>query len=105
MRRWSLNPVPYPQAPLHVHYRGDEAFVVVEGELAVTRGSDVERLRAGEFVIVSAGTPHTFATVGDVPATVLVTMTPEIDALVRALHEVPLEERDAVWAGFHSAMI
>lgn len=31
---------------------------------------------------------HTFATVDDTPTTVLVAMTPEIDALVRELHRV-----------------
>jgi len=102
MRRWQLRPHPFPQAPLHVHHRGDEGFVVLEGELDVTLGSDVERLGAGEFVIVRAGTPHTFATVGDLGATVLVTMTPEIDELVRALHDVPPDERGPVWARFNS---
>jgi len=102
MRRWDLNPVPYPQAPLHVHDRGDEGFVVLTGELDVTLGSEVRRLTAGEFVVVSAGTPHTFATVGDLPTTVLVTMTPQIDALVRELHQVPEEERPLVWARHHS---
>jgi mannose-6-phosphate isomerase-like protein (cupin superfamily) len=103
MRRWHLQPVPYPQAPLHVHHRGDEGFVVLEGRIEVTRGSAVEQLSAGEFVVVSAGTPHTFATVADEPATVLVTMTPEIDELVRMLHEVPPEERDAVWGRYRSS--
>ena len=103
MRRWQLQPVPYPQAPLHVHHRGDEGFVVLAGRLEVTRGDEVVLLSAGEFAIVSAGTPHTFATVDDEPATVLVTMTPEIDELVHALHEVPPEERDAVWERYNSS--
>jgi hypothetical protein len=35
----------------------------------------------------------------------LVTMTPNIDALVRELHEVPEEERPLVWARHHSRMV
>ena len=105
MRRWDLTPHPHPQAPLHVHDRGDEGFVVLTGELDVTLGPDVRRLGVGEFVVVPAGTPHTFATVGELPTSVLVTMTPNIDALVRELHEVPEEERPLVWARHHSRML
>lgn len=97
--------MPYPQAPLHVHHRGDEGFVVLAGRLQVTRGDDVDLLSAGEFAVVGAGTPHTFATVDDEPVTVLVTMTPEIDELVRMLHEVAPEERDAVWVRHHSSRV
>jgi mannose-6-phosphate isomerase-like protein (cupin superfamily) len=102
MRRWTLTPVPYP---LHIHDRGDEGFVVLEGELDVTLGTEVRRLYAGQFVVVTAGTPHTFATVDDTPASVLVTMSPHIDALVRDLHEVSEEERPALWARYNSRLV
>ncbi|MFB9237870.1 cupin domain-containing protein [Plantactinospora siamensis] len=105
MRRWDLRPVPYPQAPPHIHDRGDEGFAVLDGLLDVTLGTEVRRLGSGEFLIVPAGTVHTFATVDDIPASVIVTMTPQIDALVRELHRVPDEERPAVWARYHSRMI
>ncbi len=52
--------------------------------LSMRLGTEVRRLSAGEFIVVPAGTIHTFATVNDAPASVLVTMTPQIDALVRA---------------------
>ena len=102
MRRWDLSPHPFPQAPRHVHDRGDEGFVVLSGKLDVTLGTDVRRLGAGEFAVVPAGTAHTFATVDDVAVSVLVTMTPQIDALVRELHQVPEEERPLVWARHNS---
>ncbi len=105
MRRRDLKPYPEPQAPLHFHDRGDEGFVVLAGELDVTLGPEVRRLGPGEFVVVPAGTVHTFATVGELPTSVLVTMTPNIDALVRELHEVPEEERPLVWARHHSRMV
>jgi quercetin dioxygenase-like cupin family protein len=78
---------------------------VLQGELDVTLGDTIQRLTAGEFVIVRAGTIHTFATVGDTSASVLVTMTPEIDALIRELHQVPTEQREAVWGRFNSALV
>jgi mannose-6-phosphate isomerase-like protein (cupin superfamily) len=105
MRRWNLDPYPFPQAPLHVHDAGEEGFVVVRGELDVTLGSEVTRLGPGEFVVVPAGTPHTFATVDETPASVVVTMTPEIDALIRELHVVPDEERRFVWDRYRSRLV
>ncbi len=104
MRRWDLSPVPYPQAPLHIHDRGDEAFAVLSGELDVTLGTEVTRLHPGEFVVVPAGTAHTFATVDDLPVSVLVTMAPHIDELIQELHRVPDEERDTVWARYDSRL-
>jgi quercetin dioxygenase-like cupin family protein len=105
MRRWDLQPYPFPQAPLHTHERGDEGFVVLHGLLDVTVGSEVQRLHAGEFALVEAGMPHTFATVDDTPTSVLVAMTPDVDALVRELHQVSEEDRPLVWARHHSRVI
>ena len=105
MRRWDLKHYPYAQAPLHVHERGDEAFVVLSGSLDVTVESVVRRLGVGEFVMIEAGTPHTFATVDDTPTSVLVAMTPHVDALVRELHDVPEADRTSVWARYHSRVL
>ncbi|MCW2794434.1 MAG: hypothetical protein JWO76_3532 [Nocardioides sp.] len=105
VRRWDLTPYPFPQAPLHVHRSGDEAFAVLTGELDVTLGPEVRRLGAGEFVVVPAGTAHTFATVDDAPASILVTMSPQIDALVRELHQVPEDERLLVWERYDSSPV
>ena len=105
LRRWDLDPCPGDQAPLHVHRSGDEGFVVVEGRLDVVLGTQRHRLESGEFIVVPAGTPHTFATVGDEPVSLVVSMTPDIDELVRMLHTVPAEEMAAVWARFDSAVV
>jgi quercetin dioxygenase-like cupin family protein len=105
MRRWDLQPYPFPQAPLHVHDRGDEAFVVLTGLLDVTLGSEVRRLSSGEFALIEAGTHHTFATVDDTPTSVLVAMTPDVDALIHELHQVSEEERPLVWARHNSRVL
>jgi quercetin dioxygenase-like cupin family protein len=105
IRRWDLRPHPFPQAPLHVHDQGDEAFAVLTGALEVTVGQGSTRLAAGEFVVVPAGTAHTFATVGETPASILVTMSPNIDALVRELHQVPEDLRPQVWERHHSRLV
>jgi quercetin dioxygenase-like cupin family protein len=105
MRRWDLQHYPFPQAPLHVHEGGDEAFVVLTGWLDVTLDSEVRRLGPGEFALIEAGTPHTFATVDDTLTSVLVAMTPDVDALVRELHQVPEDERPLVWARHNSRVM
>jgi quercetin dioxygenase-like cupin family protein len=105
VRRWDLTPYPFPQAPLHVHDQGDEAFAVLTGALDVTLGDETRRLLPGEFVVVGAGTVHTFATVDERPTSVLVTMSPHIDALVHELHEVPEDQRPLVWARHHSRTV
>jgi quercetin dioxygenase-like cupin family protein len=105
LRRWDLDPYPGDQAPLHVHRSGDEGFVVLSGLLDVLVDKQRHRLGSGEFIVVPAGTPHTFATVGDEPVSLVVSMTPDIDELVRMLHTVPPEEMPAVWARFDSTVV
>lgn len=102
IREWNLAPYPGDQAPPHVHHRGDEAFFVLEGELDVRDGDERHRLSAGEWRTIEAGSIHTFATVGDAGARVLVVMTPEIDTLVTALHEGGVDA--GVWARHHSSL-
>jgi len=105
IREWNLAPYPGDQAPLHVHHHGDEGFIVLEGRLAVQDAGTRHVLGAGQLHIVRAGTPHTFATVDDEGVRVLCVMTPEIDRLVRRLHEPGIENIDAVWAEHRSALV
>ena len=105
LREWSLEPYPGDQAPLHIHHRGDEAFYVLDGCLEVQDGHRRLTLQTGELHIVSAGSPHTFATVGESPARVLVVMTPEIDRLVERIHSDDVQDMTALWAEHHSSLI
>ncbi len=74
-------------------------FVIREWNLRPCRG-DQARLH-----VVRAGSAHTFATVGDEGARVLCVMTPEIDALVRRLHDPDVEDLAAVWTDHHSSLV
>jgi mannose-6-phosphate isomerase-like protein (cupin superfamily) len=103
IREWNLEPYPGDMAPLHVHHRGDEAFIVLEGRLAVQDAGVRHVLEVGELHVVQAGSAHTFATVGGEGARVLCVMTPEIDALIQRLHE-PGVDLSAVWAQHHSSL-
>jgi transposase/quercetin dioxygenase-like cupin family protein len=62
--------------PPHVHYREDETFYVIEGEMEFLLGDDTVRAVAGSFVHVPKGTMHTFKNVGMTLARFLVTVVP-----------------------------
>src|SRR5262245_44738289 len=47
-------------APLHVHFRDDEAWYVLEGTLRVRVGEDEVEAHAGSAVFVPRGTAHTY---------------------------------------------
>lgn len=53
-------------------------------------GEERSVVPAGTLVVIPSGTSHTFATVGDAGARILVVMTPEVAALVDALHRTDL---------------
>lgn len=47
---------------LHIHPRGPESFLVLEGEYHVTCGDTRTRLGPGQSAAVPAGTPHRYVT-------------------------------------------
>jgi len=79
-------------APLHVHFRDDEAWYVLEGTLRVRVGDDEVEARAGSAVLVPRGTPHSYWNPDSKPARYLLTMTPNIYSLIQELHQ--LKERN-----------
>jgi quercetin dioxygenase-like cupin family protein len=106
IRRWELAHYDGFQAPPHVHERGDEAFCVLRGRLRVLIGDAWTELGPGEHATVAAGTAHTFATADPSGADVLAVMTPEIDALVAALHTATTDtERAALWKRHHAHLV
>jgi len=51
---------------LHTHPY-PEIFITLEGEALMTHGDEQQVVRAGDIVIVPAGTPHKFVSLGEVP--------------------------------------
>ena len=79
---------------------------MLSGALEVLVGDQRRVLEAGDYVVVPAGTRHTFATAGDVPTSVLAVMTPEVAALVEGLHLAESDqERQALWARHGSTVV
>jgi quercetin dioxygenase-like cupin family protein len=62
--------------PLHIHHREDEAFFVLEGEMAFTLGDRRIVARPGAFVQGPRGLPHRFKNESSAPARLLVYVTP-----------------------------
>jgi quercetin dioxygenase-like cupin family protein len=62
--------------PLHVHHREDETFWVLEGEITFRCGAESYQVRAGGYVFLPRGVPHTFRVDGDAPARMLTLLTP-----------------------------
>lgn len=82
-----------PIAPLHVHWKDDEAWYVLEGTLRVRVGENEVEAHAGAGVFVPRGTPHTYWNPDARPVRYLLIMTPNIYHLIQELHT--LKERNA----------
>ncbi|MGH7610239.1 MAG: cupin domain-containing protein [Candidatus Dormibacteria bacterium] len=63
--------------PPHVHREHDEMFIVTEGKLRFTSGTDTVDVEAGSCVAVPAGTPHAFFNPFGEPGKFLCTVTPD----------------------------
>ena len=67
---------PGDRVPLHIHTREDEAFLVLEGEIELTVGDAVHRLRPGSVVFGPRGIAHSFCNPCTVTSRMLVMTTP-----------------------------
>jgi mannose-6-phosphate isomerase-like protein (cupin superfamily) len=63
------------QAPLHVHYREDEGFYVLEGTVTIVVGDETIELAAGQHAYGPRDVPHTFI-IGPHGAKMLWVLTP-----------------------------
>jgi len=70
-------------ALLHVHHSDDEAWHVLEGQLAFRYSDRTETAGPGTTVFVPAGVAHTYTTSKD--ARYLIVLTPRLSALIAAL--------------------
>jgi mannose-6-phosphate isomerase-like protein (cupin superfamily) len=75
-----------PIAGLHRHRSDDEAWFVLEGRLEFRIGDSEREVGAGESVLVSRGTAHSYWNPAPEPARYLLVMTPRIHRLIEALH-------------------
>ena len=70
---------PHTQGPpQHRHAQHDEGFYVVSGTVHFTVGETTHVAPAGTLAMSPPGAPHTFANLGDEPAVLLNTFTPDL---------------------------
>lgn len=62
--------------PLHMHYRQDEWFYVMAGQVDFQVGEKRFRLSPGDSAFGPRGVPHTFSHVGATPGHMLIAFTP-----------------------------
>ncbi len=75
-----------PIAGLHLHRSDDEAWIVLSGRLGFSVGDAEREVPAGESMLVTRGTPHSYWNPASEPARYLLVMTPRIHQLIEALH-------------------
>lgn len=83
---------PNMEGPLHVHYREDEAFWVLEGNATIEVGDRVVQAGPGDYVFGPRNVPHRYTT-GDAGCRLLFICTPGgFENLVRDM-STPAESR------------
>ena len=95
----------HPIAGLHVHHADDEAWFVLEGTLGFRIGDAEHRVGAGESVVVTRGTPHSYWNPDPIPARYLLVMTPRINHLIEALHSGERTDFDAIFREHESELL
>jgi quercetin dioxygenase-like cupin family protein len=65
--------------PAHRHADCEEAFLVLEGLVTFILDGDERTEGTGTFVLIAAGTAHTFGNRSDPPSRVLVLHAPAMD--------------------------
>jgi quercetin dioxygenase-like cupin family protein len=68
----------FPSPIQHRHAQHDEGFYILSGRVRFTVGTDDYDTEPGTWVLVPPGAPHTFANIGDEPAVILSTFTPDL---------------------------
>lgn len=53
--------LPGQKHPAHVHYKKEETFSMVYGELTICVGKEIKHVRPGEFVVIERGVEHSFS--------------------------------------------
>jgi mannose-6-phosphate isomerase-like protein (cupin superfamily) len=62
--------------PPHIHYREEECFYVISGQMTFTCGDESIAAGPGAFIVLPRGVPHTFRVEGTEPARTLMLNTP-----------------------------
>ena len=94
-----------PIAGLHLHRSDDEAWIVLSGKLGFQIDDEQREVPAGESILVTRGTRHSFWNAGSEPARYLLVMTPRIHQLIDALHSGERDDYAAIFEEYDSELL
>ena len=94
-----------PIAGLHLHRSDDEAWLVVEGKLGFRIDDQEREVAAGESILVSRGTPHSYWNAAPEPARYVLVMTPRIYRLIHALHAGDRDDHARIYEEHDSELL
>jgi uncharacterized cupin superfamily protein len=94
-----------PIAGLHLHRSDDEAWIVLSGTLEFQIDDEQREVPAGESILVTRGTRHSFWNPSSEPARYLLVMTPRIYQLVQALHAGDRTDYAAIFEEYDSELL
>jgi mannose-6-phosphate isomerase-like protein (cupin superfamily) len=94
-----------PIARLHLHRSDDEAWFVLEGRLGFRVGDEQREVAAGDSILVTRGTPHSYWNATAEPARYLLVMTPRIHRLIEALHAGERSDFAAIFEQYDSELL
>ncbi|MCB8943956.1 MAG: cupin domain-containing protein [Ardenticatenaceae bacterium] len=89
---------------LHVHYRDDEAWHILEGTLTFKFSDKQVEAEAGTTVFVPAGVPHTYYEAHG-PTRYLIIMPPRLRELIAALHAAPYAQHQEIMRRYDSEIV
>jgi mannose-6-phosphate isomerase-like protein (cupin superfamily) len=88
---------------LHVHYKDDEAWHVLEGTLTFKFTGRVVEVSKGATVFVPAGVPHTYSADGF--ARYLIILTPRLNELITELQGSPFNMHSSIMKKYESEIL
>jgi mannose-6-phosphate isomerase-like protein (cupin superfamily) len=94
-----------PIAGLHLHRSDDEAWIVLSGRLGFQVDDDQREVPAGESILVTRGTRHSYWNATSEPARYLLVMTPRIHRLIEALHSGERTDYAAIFEEHDSELL
>lgn len=94
-----------PIAGLHLHRSDDEAWIVLEGRLGFRVGDEQREVPAGESILISRGTPHSYWNAIAEPTRYLLVMTPRIHQLIESLHSGERSDFARIFAEHDSELL
>jgi mannose-6-phosphate isomerase-like protein (cupin superfamily) len=88
-----------------VHRSDDEAWHVLSGRLGFRIGDEEREVGAGESILVTRGTPHSYWNAVAEPTRYLLVMTPRIHQLIEALHSGARDDYRRIFEEYDSELL